>query len=244
MKPMTPRSIRSTIAAVLLCPFLTGSLSYAAVSTYTEGHADLGVGYEDGELHFHFHGEGAVIDGVVVEDAEYDAADIIIVGGAASALVLPEFFDMPGLGKSAGDTIFVLPWNQEAGLPFLGTASEELDTGDWTGGITFTLGNVVSPSGSGAFAMWRYSSFGEVMLDVSSLTGPDAVTTFTGSHDHYNWGFTEPGLWEIELTASGTHVTDGFKSDTQVFRFQIIPEPASAALAVLGAAGILIRRRR
>ena len=242
MKP-TP-SLKSTAAALFLGTLLSTGLSSAAVSVYTEGHADLGVAYEGGFLNFHFHGEGAVVDGIEVGDQEYDPADIIITGGPTAELVLPENFDMPGLGKSAGETIFVLPWTQEDGLPYLGTSSEELNPGEWTGGITFTLGNVVSPSGGGEFAMWRYGPFGNVILDVSSLSGPDAVTTSTGSHDHFNFGFTEPGLWEIELTASGNHVTDGFKSDTQVFRFQIVPEPSFALLAVLGGAGFCACRRR
>lgn len=241
---MKPTASLKSAAALFLGTLLSTGLSSAAVSAYTEGHADLGVGYHGGVLDFHFHGEGAVINGIEVDDQEYDPADIIITGGAATELVLPEFFDMPGLGKSAGDTIYVLPWVQEDGLPYLGTASEELNPAEWAGGITFTLGNVVSPSGSGGFAMWRYGAFGDVILDVSSLTGPTAVTTITGSHDHFNWGFTEPGLWEIELTASGTHVTDGFKSDTQVFRFQIIPEPSLALLAALGGAGFCARRRK
>lgn len=231
----------STIIPLLLSAALVSS-THAAV--YTEGHADLGVAYEDGELHFHFHGEGAVIDGQDVEDQEYDPADIIIQGASTSLLVLPEGFDLAGLGKSAGDSVWVLPWTQEPGLPFLGTASEELNPADWIGGITFTLGTIVSPSGSGHFAMWRYGVFGDVLLDMSSLTGPGSVTTATGGHDHFNFGFTEPGEWEITLTASGTHVTDGFKSDTETFRFQIVPEPASATLAAFGAIAILIRRRR
>ncbi len=230
------------VALIVSSAFLAAAPSHAAV--YTEGHADLGVGYEDGRLNFHFHGEGAVIDGVDVEDQEYDPADITIRGASTSMLVLPEGFDLVGLGKSAGDTIWVLPWTQEPGLPYLGTASEELNPADWSGGITFTLTGVLSPSGTGNFAMWRYGVFGDVMLDISSLTGPDSVTTATGSHDHFNFGFTEPGDWYVTLTASGNHVTDGLKSDTRTFHFQIVPEPTSAVLASLGAAGFLIRRRR
>ncbi len=215
-----------------------------AAVVYTAGHADLGVAYEDGAFDFHFHGEGAIIDGVEVEDQEYAASDVIIHASATSMLVLPEGFDMPALGRSAGDTIWVLPWTQEDGLPFLGTASEELNPSDWVGGITFTLGNVTSSSGTGEFALWRYGVSGDVTLDISSLTGPDSVITQTGSHDHFNWGFTEPGTWTIELTASGQHVTDGLITATETFTFQIVPEPSSALLGGLGIVGLLVRRRR
>ena len=232
--------IRTSLAVALLA---TGS-SRAAVSYYTAGHADLGVAYENGAFDFHFHGEGAIIDGIEVADQEYAASDIIIYAGAASTVVLPEGFDLPGLGRSAGDTIWVLPWTQEDGIPFLGTASEELDAGDWVGGITFTLGNVTSPGGNGEFALWRYGPFGNVIQDLSTVTGPDSLTTITGSHDHFNWGFTEPGIWEIELTASGRHVTDGLISATETFRFEIVPEPSVALLAGLGFLGVVARRRR
>jgi surface-anchored protein len=223
---------------------LLAAVPASAAVIYSAGHADLGVAYEDGAFDFHFHGEGAIIDGVEVDDQEYAASDVIIYAGPASTLVLPDGFDMPGLGKSAGDTIWVLPWTEEDGLPFLGTASEELNSADWVGGITFTLGNVTSPSGTGEFALWRYGVFGETMLDISSLTGPDAVTTQTGSHDHFNWGFTETGTWTIELTASGQHVTDGLITATETFTVQIVPEPSTALLGGLGILGLMVRRRR
>ncbi|WP_367873287.1 choice-of-anchor M domain-containing protein [Luteolibacter sp. Populi] len=239
----TSRFFSQALAALTL-PLLSMASAEAAVAYYTSGHADLGVAYEDGAFNFHFHGEGAVIDGVEVGDREYAASDIIIHGGVAATVVLPEGFVLPGLGRSAGDTVWILPWNQEEGLPFLGTASEELNPADWIGGITFTLGNVTSPSGNGEFALWRYTPFGEVAQDLSTVTGPNSVITSTGSHDHFNWGFTEPGLWEVELTASGQHATDGLISATETFRFQIVPEPSTALLGGLGILGLFARRRR
>lgn len=237
MKTSTHSILTSAIFPALL---LSSNLSDAAV--YTEGHGDLGVAYENGELHLHFHAEAAIVDGMDVGDQEYDPSDIVIQGASTSLTILQ--MDHPGLGKSVGDSIWVLPWTEVTGLPFLGLASEELNASQWGGGITFQLTGVTSPSGSGHFALWRYDIFSEMMLDMSSLRGPSGVTTQTGGHDHFNFGFTEPGEWEITLTASGNHVTDGFKSDTETFRFHIIPEPASATLAALGAVGILIRRRR
>lgn len=227
---------------VFATALLAVPISHAAV--YSEGHADLGVAYEDGVLDFHFHGEGAVIDGIEVDDREYTPGEIVILGASTSMAILPEGFDIPALGKSVGDPVWVLPWTQEDGLPFLGTASEELNPADWIGGITFTLGTVVSPSGSGEFALWRYGSFGNMMVDLSTVTGQNSVTTITGSHDHFNWGFTEPGEWKIELTASGTHVTDGFVSDTETFTFVIVPEPATSLLTALAVIGFTLRRRR
>jgi surface-anchored protein len=239
MNMTTPPSLRTLPA---LCSAMALLCLPASAALYTSGHGDFGVAYEAGDFHFHFHADGATVDGSVTGDVEYDIPDVTVIASTSSSLVLP--IDFPALGANTGQTIWVLPEVQDPDLPFLGLATEELELSEW-GNITFTLGNVTSPSGNGEFALWQSGSFGEVLLRMSTADpGNDSLILPPGSHAHYNWGFTEAGTWQIEMTVSGTHVTDGFQSSTETLTFHVVPEPASALLGGLGMLGLLLRRRR
>ena len=59
----------------------------------------------------------------------------------------------------------------------------------------------------------------------------------------------EPGAppWTRVLTleASGNHLIDGLRtSDPATYRFQVVPEPATLAMAALGAGGLWLAARR
>lgn len=233
--PPIHKSIASTAAAFALCAFPVSA------AVYTRGHADFGIGYEEGDFYFHFHAEGATVDGSEVGDAEYDIPDVTVMAPLGASVVLP--IDFPALGANTGQTVWILPEVQDPALPFLGLATEELDGAEW-GDITFSLGAVTSPSGNGDFALWQSGSFGEVLLRMSTADpAVDLLLLPTGSHAHYNWGFTEAGIWQVEMTVSGTHIADGFQSSTQTLTFNVVPEPASALMGGLGMLGLLARRR-
>jgi len=232
--------MKTTASLFALAAIFSAPLASAAV--YSGGHADYGLAYEDGVLHFHFHAEGAIVDGIEVDDAEYEIRDVTTLVSSAAMETLP--FDFPALGASAGQSIWILPQAQNESLPFLGLATEELAQSEW-GNLTFTLGNVVSPSGSGEFAIWQTGSFGELLLNMSTADpGADVISLLPGVHSHYNYGFSEAGTWQIEITVSGTHSTDGFKSSTETLTFHVVPEPSAALLGGLGILGLLVRRRR
>jgi len=153
-----------------------------------------------------------------------------------------------GTGVSQGNPIWVLPATNQAGVPFLGIATEELAPGEWVGPITFTLGTVTSPTGAGEFSLWNLDGFGQPEFFFStnspaSTTANNVLESPVGGHAHFNWGFSEAGDWDVELTVAGEHITDGPLSSTRNFTFTVVPEPSSALLAVLGST-VLLRRRR
>lgn len=226
--------------------------SAEAALAWTGGHGDIGVGYHGpGDLHLHLHlgeaGDPATVDGSPVVDQEYDPDQVDITVPSTTRMVLSSSVSF--LGAAAGQAIWLLPASGSSadalGAPFLGWATEELNPADWTGNLTFTLTSVISPSGNGHFAVWQTDAFGGVSTLAMSTADPgaDVLSQAAGLHDHYNVGFTEAGLWEIGITVSGTHVTDGAVSDSGTFRFMVVPEPSTALLGGLGLLAMLRRRR-
>ena len=240
-------------APLLLALF---SLTARSAVFYTEGHADIGIGYEDNEIEPHFHAEEAIIDGSYVEDVEYEADEVVIgvghsgynhwvgLGGRpASASWAP-------VGVSAGTPFWFLPQTQTLSealaLPFLGVGSEELSPADWTGNLLVALTSV---SGPGEFSMWQDGFFGPnfVMSTANGISGADAFNVVPGGHDHYNFGCTASGTYEVTWEVSGIHNLDGAKSASGTYTFHVaasVPEPASAGMLVAGAILIRAMRRR
>lgn len=210
----------------------------AAAVVISGGHIDApAFGYDtaDGfEPHFHNEGgpTGAIVDGVRVEDeSEYEADEAVIRVALTSTTSL------------SGTSYFWLPDDPLAaltnGVPFVGIGLEELDPADWTGLLTIQLSDVTGP---GNFLLWTYDLFGDPVVLLDSLDPAKSLQLAAGSHSHFNWGFTEPGLYGLTFEISGTHVTDGVVSGEGTFLFAV-PEPSTALLGALGAC-VLLRRRR
>ena len=233
---------RNATACPSLILSITAALAgWSSAALYTDGHGDFGLAYEDGGLYFHFHAGGATVDGFETE-GEFDLSDVVTVVSTDALVMLPA--DMPALGAGSGQSVWVLPQSQDVMLPFLGLATEELPAGQWTD-ITFTLGAVTSPSGAGHFALWQNDVFGSPIIRMSTADpGADELMMNAGSHAHYNWGFTEAGTWTVEMTASGTHVTDGFMRTTETMTFQVVPEPSAVLVSCASAALLAFRRKR
>jgi surface-anchored protein len=230
----------------------TATSAFASPSTYSGGHADIGVALENGtdfHLHAHLHG-GAIVDGSpLAADTEFDANELVI--SVADSTATPITSSIPAAGVNNGDTLWILPQANpnNTTVPFLGIGTEELAPADWTGDIEFALDSVVSPSGTGTFSLWQTVGINTLEFLFSSAdasltkNGDNTLGAQPGSHDHYNWGFSEIGDWEVTLTASGVHDTLGSLSDTQIFSFTVVPEP-SAATWLFAPVLLLLARRR
>lgn len=234
------------LPAVLVTAGLLVPDAPAAV-VYSKGHGDIGIAYEGGafEPHWHLHA-GAVVDGTPLgADDEFEPdALVALVPGPSIARPAGATWDF--LGAAAGDPIWFLPQSADPGKPFLGIASEELNPTDWTS-LTLSLVGISGPAG-GHFSLWQSGLFGpEVKFATSDgITGADSFSLIVGGHDHYNWGFTKPGDYELTLRWEGLHVTDGTISAEGAFGFTVVPEPGAYA-AVFGAlalGGAWLQRRR
>lgn len=166
------------------------------------------------------------------DETEYEPDELILVGSETSTISVNS------------TTYFWLPETEQdaaaQGVPFVGIGLEELTAGDWVGGIvTITL---LSFSGPGEFLLWQDDGFGGENIFLDTENNITSFTLAAGSHTHFNWGFTEEGLFDLEFGISGTHVTDDFQSGSATYTFAI-PEPSATLLGALGAIALLRRKR-
>ncbi|WP_041745040.1 choice-of-anchor M domain-containing protein [Coraliomargarita akajimensis] len=222
---------------------------------WTDGHGDIGVGYENEgsgfELHPHWHlHDNAVVGGSPLGvDGEFEANEIVAVLPASRAGIAPNNATFnTGTGAAAGSTIWTIPESNTAGVPWLGLGADELTNSDWVGGtVNFTLGAVTSPTGNGEFSLYTFDGLSTFTFYMSTADAGSniGVSIVAGDHAHYNWAFTEAGNWSIDITVSGTHVTDGFQSTTETFNFTVVPEASNFGLLIgCAAAAYVFQRRR
>jgi surface-anchored protein len=217
---------------------LTVAATLQAQTFLSNGHVDIGIGYEDKAFDLHVHQEEPL-------EQEFAPGEAVFAVGSAAASQSPGGAYSSFLG-AAGTPLWVLPSSQNEQLPYLGFGTEELTAADWSGNISLSLKAVTGP---GTFSVWGVSGFGAPELKMSSVDGisaNDQLLLVPGSHSHFNVGFSAPGDYLVTLEASGNHLVDGLRtSDPATYRFQVVPEPSTWALALSGlAAGALWVRGR
>lgn len=220
------------------------ALPLHAANVITGGHVDI-IAFEyssisgfEAEIHNEGGPDGAIVNGVRVEtESHYEPDETTIVIPNTSSTI----FD--------SNTYFWLP-SEEAeaannGVIFAGIGLEELAIGDWLGDqVTLTLTGVVfNGAGTGRFLLWTSSPIDVIHFDSENLATFNSLTLPVDSHTHYNWGFSDEGIYEVSIEISGTHLTDGLQTGTATYTFQVIPEPSTAMLGALGALALLRRKR-
>lgn len=241
--------IRRLILPAVTALVLSLPAHVSAQALWTEGHGDIGMAYEDEgsgfEVHPHWHIEGGTVDGTPRADEEFDTADLtLIVPNIPNALATrnaSSSWDPIGVG--AGETFWRISTNPLTGVPYLGWATEDLNVADWVGDLTFSLTGLNAP---GDISVYYFPDGDLTFLWASSngITGADSFNQAAGEHQHYNVAFSAPGTYEVEITMSGTHVTDGFQSGSSTFVFNVVPEPSSMLLLALGGGLLALRLRR
>lgn len=225
----------------------------AEMVEYTAGHADIGLVLEGpGQLYLHYHfGVGsAILDGLPATVANEELAPSeAYVRVPDSTITIPGPVDF--LGTVAGEQAWFLPASNTSGVPFLGFATEELDPMQFTS-AGFRLLGMTGPLG-GNFALFQTTLGGaNVFMRTNDLINPaiDFVPSIVGGHDHYFFGFTEPGIYDLEIEgyASGP---GGNLTSPGTFRFAVgdataVPEPHSLALLTTFGIGFVssVRRKR
>jgi surface-anchored protein len=145
----------------------------------------------------------------------YTPDEVILYASPSTQNTQPDDprFDFIGAGR--GNPYWLMPQNQDQLQLYLGINSESTpfgtfatyfesdprinQTGEW---IKFSLIDVRGP---GYFSVWQTGGVGNVNLWMASSDGidsSDALFSLSDGHLHYNWGFTAPGLYQIDFQAS------------------------------------------
>jgi surface-anchored protein len=192
---------------------------------------------------------------------DYDPASTLHYVPPAGRVNRPAGSQWDFIGTGAGQPIYLLPQLQDASLLYLGASSEETPPGTFdsytetdprvpTGGpfpwLTVRLAAVRGP---GHFSVWQSNQFGGTTVWMSSfangIDATDKLLLLEGAHAHYNWAFTAPGVYEIDLRASAVLASTGQVSQSEVATFHFTVDDALKVTSVTPtASGFLARFNR
>ena len=208
-----------------------------ATTTISSGHADIfeveyeQVGTDKPTLHL----------GVHTDAGHFEPANVLLEV-KNSAYSSTSLFLSP-ITTILGANAWILPADLEQaailGLIEAGVAKAGFPD---AGPVTFTM-VAAGASNPGNFALFNSSS--AIRL---SATGSEVGTSsfsITTGHIHYNWGFSAPGTYTFDLKASYTDANFGvLESATETYTFNVIPEPSSSTLLLIGFVGWVATRKR
>ena len=217
---------------------------------YSSGHADIRTEFTGGRIELKWGLDvGAVLNGTRLDSSlQVNPSDVYARVSDDAKFTTSSSIDF--LGNTAGADIWILPFNNDPDLPFLGTNSESL--ANLNPPLTSNSLQLVGFNGPGNFALWQTGPFGDprvLFRTNDGLRNPDIINPDIGSHAHYNWGFTAEGVYDLTILATANRGSDAFTTEG-TFRFVVgsataVPEPSS--LAMLSLAGVslsfLIKRR-
>lgn len=235
--------LKITLWIVLLVSRFGGTSGAGPYLPYTDGHMDIGARVVGGELRGYWKNDGATVDGqtTYVDYAADGLRALGIFDDDTPPLLRPAGAQWDFFGVAAGEPIYILPSSGiPATLPYLGLSSEHPTLAAYDE-LRITLVGMTGPAG-GVFSL--YSSSANVPINtLNSVFPAGSVTMDIGDHLHFNWAFSQLGVYDLtfQFEALGG---DPVLTGTDVFRFDIIPEPTTAALMIVAFAGATLMRRR
>ena len=207
-----------------------------ATTTISSGHADIfeveyeQVGTDKPTLHL----------GVHTDAGHFEPVDVLLEVGNAAYRSSDGF--SADITTLLGANAWILPVDLEQaanlGLLEAGVAK----AGFPAGSVTFTMVGA-GPANPGNFALFTAGS--SIRL---SATGSEVGTSgfsITTGHIHYNWGFSAPGIYTFDMKASYTDSSFvALESATETYTFNVIPEPSSSTMLLIGLVGWVATRKR
>lgn len=205
--------------------------------------------FSQGHVHPEVHGDANELELAVHDhdnDEEYEPDEVIFFVTDAHKTTVPNNPLFSFLG-SVGAPVWITPQTQQPGKLFMGLGASELNSGDWLSPITIEL---TAFSGPGNFFLYQTDSFGVPTIHMrtdNGISSADKVVIPAGSHDHWNFAFTQLGQYLVTLQARGTNSSSQFiQSAPATFDFQVsnlVPEPSTILLIGIGGAVIWRLRR-
>ena len=246
------RQIRSLLVTLPLL-FCFGLTSHAVV-TLSTGHVDgFEVHYDPAAVApeepfgLHIHDD--------TTNTHYEPADVVLqVNHSAFGVYGDVFTSSTRLGWT-GESGWVLPSTQSDTLDgdgnpamlFLGVASD--GGGVVWAGNQFKISLIsVGANNPGDFAMYRFSGSGSFSNPINTKNGVSSSDVLTvssiGGHEHWNWAFSEAGEYTLDFQASGLLGGTLFESAVETYTFNVVPEPSSSTLLLIGFVGWVATSKR
>ncbi len=264
--------IKLTVAAVLSGSFLALATANAtATITFTGNQADLTFFYESAEdrwdivfrdkgdtvasgLDVNMYGGFTGIVGVNSGDNAFNTLQINVTSAPVQALNGNNYLITPANGSTIHTNInqpdlgirFRLRENEVAlGNPLGNPAADQFDSAR----LTLDWAASTKPTGAN-FAMFGWDAFGgpdSVLYETASGNPADLTHDWDNwGHDHWHFGFSEVGDYQLVFNIDGiggTHGGDDTPSQVTL-NFAVVPEPSSALLGMVALGVAALRRRR
>lgn len=240
------------LSPLLLLGFALNSYAVVTLSTgHVDGfeiHYDPSARAPEEPFGLHIHDEST--------NTHYEPAEVILqVNEAAYGLQAEVFSSASRLGWES-EFGWVLPSTQsetvdgngELAMLFLGVTS---DGGEvvWAGN-EFKISLIsVGANNPGDFALYRFSgsagSFSNPINTKNGVSSSDVLTVSSlGGHEHWNWAFSDSGEYTLNFQASGLLGDMLFESAVETYTFNVIPEPSSSTMLLIGLVGWVATRKR
>lgn len=244
MKKTTRCNPSSYFALFVVLSAFTVPWQLAATTTISSGHTDIfeaeyitededtGVALTTPQLHL----------GVHTDSGHYEPWEVLLeVGNSAFRSTVGFSTAVTGI---LGSNAWILPADlEEAGrLGLIEAGVGKVAFPFPTDSVTFSMVGA-GAANPGNFALFTAGS--SIRL---SATGSEVGTSsfsITTGHIHYNWGFSAPGTYTFDLKASYMDATFGaLESAVETYTFNVIPEPSSGALLLIGLVSWVATRKR
>jgi len=206
-----------------------------ATTTISSGHVDIF------EAEYENDGTNAptVHLGVHTDAGHFEPADVLLeVKNSAYSSTSLFSTDVTGI---LGSNAWILPADLDIavslGLIEAGVAKAGFPS--LSSSVTFTM-VAAGAANPGNFALFSSSASSAIRLSATeSDVGTSSFSISTG-HIHYNWGFSAPGTYTFDLKAT----FGALESAVETYTFNVIPEPSSGALLLIGFVGWMAVRKR
>jgi surface-anchored protein len=182
----------------------------------------------------------------LLHGVEYDPSAAIVRVLDAARTQVPASASYSFLG-AAGAPVWLLPQSPDEaadlGVVALGYTAASIAAGTFTSDIALQLTALAftpepGVTGAGHFSLFTNDGLGvpTVLLDSrDGFSAADTATIAAGGHRHFNWAFSEPGLYKLSYQVSATRTgTTAPATDTKVFTYRVRSAGAPLTLWNLG----------
>ncbi|QOC92501.1 TIGR03773 family transporter-associated surface protein [Micromonospora craniellae] len=170
-----------------------------------DGHVDMGPQLDGDDLTIRLK------DDTVTPIQWRNLADVVLHAKDNAKTEVPAGADFLG---SPGDTVWLLPQAQQAGVVWPGWNTQHPSVISGTrGAVNWTFKGITGP---GTFVLFLTGSFGssEVLFN-SADSLPQRLDIPANTHAHGNWAFSEPGIYRLAFEMSATTTAGKKVTDTK-----------------------------